>query len=118
MAGKIIVRTAEGLGNQLFMYANGYALSKKIQYELLVDDESSYFKKKNIRTYQLDNFNITADLCDDNLKFNTSLRDLKRKFMKKIDKFGNKKKFLIEIKDQQKKTKFLRYDTQYLSKLE
>ncbi len=26
---KVVVRIAEGLGNQLFMYANAYTLSKK-----------------------------------------------------------------------------------------
>lgn len=46
MNNKIIVRIAEGLGNQIFMYANGYALSKKINYELLIDNESGYLKKK------------------------------------------------------------------------
>ena len=30
MEKKLIVRIAEGLGNQLFMYANGYALSKDL----------------------------------------------------------------------------------------
>lgn len=29
MTDKLIVRIAEGLGNQLFMYAHAYALSKK-----------------------------------------------------------------------------------------
>ena len=29
MNKKLIVRIAEGLGNQLFMYANAYAFSKK-----------------------------------------------------------------------------------------
>ena len=33
---KIIVRIAEGLGNQLFMYANAFALSKKINYNFFV----------------------------------------------------------------------------------
>ena len=44
---KIIVRIAEGLGNQLFMYANGLALSKRNQASLYIDDESGFFKKKN-----------------------------------------------------------------------
>jgi hypothetical protein len=29
MKKKIIVKISEGLGNQLFMYANAYAISKK-----------------------------------------------------------------------------------------
>lgn len=29
MKNKLIVRMAEGLGNQLFMYAHAYCLSKK-----------------------------------------------------------------------------------------
>ena len=30
MKKKIIVKISEGLGNQLFMYANAFSLSKKI----------------------------------------------------------------------------------------
>ena len=50
MTKKIIVRIAEGLGNQLFMYANSLSLSKKINYNLFIDNESGYFQKKNIRS--------------------------------------------------------------------
>jgi len=40
MEKKLIVRIAEGLGNQLFMYANSYALSKELDYNMYVDDKS------------------------------------------------------------------------------
>tara|TARA_B100000795_G_C22751090_1_gene419460 strand:- start:684 stop:857 length:174 start_codon:yes stop_codon:yes gene_type:complete len=43
---KVIVRVAEGLGNQLFMYANGLALAKKNAATLYIDNESGFFKKK------------------------------------------------------------------------
>ena len=57
---KIVVRIAEGLGNQLFMYANAYALSQTYNYELLIDNTSGYFQTKNkIRNYELDNFLIS-----------------------------------------------------------
>ena len=46
MKNKLIVRIAEGLGNQLFMYAHAYSLSKKINYDLYIDNTSGYFKKK------------------------------------------------------------------------
>ena len=46
MKNKLIVRIAEGLGNQLFMYAHAYCLSKKINYDLYIDNTSGYFKKK------------------------------------------------------------------------
>ena len=47
---KVVVRIAEGLGNQLFMYANAYTLSKKINYTLFTDSTSGYFKKKKSDT--------------------------------------------------------------------
>ena len=40
MGKKIIVRIAEGIGNQLFMYAHAYVLSKKINYDLYIDNTS------------------------------------------------------------------------------
>ena len=43
---KVIVRIAEGLGNQLFMYANALAIAKSNNATLYVDDESAFFKKK------------------------------------------------------------------------
>ena len=40
MNKKIIVRIAEGIGNQLFMYAHAYSLSKNIDYDLFIDNSS------------------------------------------------------------------------------
>ena len=50
MTKKIIVEIAEGLGNQLFMYAHAYAFSKKLGHELFVDSNSA-FKKLKIRSF-------------------------------------------------------------------
>ena len=99
MENKLIVRIAEGLGNQMFMYAHSYALSKKINYKLLIDNKSGYFKQKDIRSYQLHNFNISTDIADEYLLFNNHVKNFKRKFLIKIDKFKVRKKFLIEKKD-------------------
>ena len=46
MKKKLVVEIAEGIGNQLFMYAHAFSLAKKINYELLIDDTSGYSKKK------------------------------------------------------------------------
>ena len=46
MEKKLIVRIAEGLGNQLFMYANAYALSKDLNYTLYIDDKSGFIKTR------------------------------------------------------------------------
>ena len=46
MEKKLIVRIAEGLGNQLFMYANAYSIARDLGYDLLIDSKSGYFKKK------------------------------------------------------------------------
>ena len=74
MKNKLIVRIAEGLGNQLFMYAHAYSLSKKINYDLYIDNTSGYFKKKNqVRSYELDKFYIDHNLPDKKYKFDTFL---------------------------------------------
>ena len=79
MNKKLIVRISEGLGNQLFMYANAYSLSKKIDYDLYVDNESSY-RTKNIRSYLLNNFKISANIASQNLMYNS----YKKIFLEKL----------------------------------
>ena len=107
---KIIVRIAEGLGNQLFMYANAYALSKKINYTLFTDTTSGYFKKKNqFRKNELFNFNISANEINSLFKYDNYLLDFKRKIQKKFDIFLYNKNFLIENIDRNKHTEYNNY---------
>ena len=66
----LVVRIGEGLGNQLFMYANAYCLSKKINYDLYIDNTSGYFKKKNqFRAFELDKFTITSKYTVPELRY-------------------------------------------------
>ncbi len=113
MSKKIIVRIAEGIGNQLFMYAHAYALSKKINYDLYIDNTSGYFQKKNIRSYELDKFNINTSLSDKKYRFDSFLLNLNRNLLKKIDTYKTNKSFLIESKDRNKITNY--YDTAKLN---
>lgn len=100
---KLIVRISEGLGNQLFMYANAYALSKKINYKLFVDNISAY-KKLKIRTFLLDKFNIDLNYATKDDVQDTFYKYLKYKYLKKIDFFYKKKSFLLEKKTSHKNT--------------
>ena len=61
---KVIVKISEGLGNQLFMFANAYSFSKKMGYDLYVDSKTAY-KKLKIRNFLLDNLMIDLDLADE-----------------------------------------------------
>ena len=96
----LIVEIAEGLGNQLFMYAHAYTLSKKLGYDLQIDNLSGFSKKKNkLRTHQkymLDHFNITQNLADTNNTYENSFKRIKKKFELISEKFKLKKKFIIE----------------------
>ena len=108
MNKRLIVRISEGLGNQLFMYANAYSLSKKIDYDLFVDNESSY-TGKNIRSYLLNNFEISANIATQDLKFNSFKKNFFRKIKIHVDKLKNNKEFLIEKKLLDKKTSYYDY---------
>tara|TARA_S200000501_G_scaffold102608_1_gene96127 strand:- start:231 stop:1136 length:906 start_codon:yes stop_codon:yes gene_type:complete len=103
----LTVRLAQGIGNQLFMYANAYSLSKSYNYQLFIDNTSGYFKKKDqLRTYELNNFLLEENLATSDLKFDTYSKNLKRKILIKLDKFRNYRSFILEKKDANKKTFF------------
>ena len=102
----LIVRIAEGLGNQLFMYANAYSISKKFGYNLYIDNESGFSKNKRSRSYNLNFFNIPEQVCPEQFKFNNYIKNFKRKSLKFIDNFISNKKFIIEKIDKNKQTQF------------
>jgi len=105
---KLVVRISEGLGNQLFMYANAYSLSKKLGYDLFVDNLSAY-KKVKIRSFLLDQFKIESKFISQSELPNNLFDYLIHKIKKKTDTFRNKKKFIIEKKYSEKRTKYEDY---------
>ena len=44
---KIILRCSNGLGNQMFLYAFAFALSKKLKRTLYIDAKSAFIKRIN-----------------------------------------------------------------------
>ncbi len=105
---KLIVKISEGLGNQLFMYANAFAFSKKQNYDLYIDAKSTY-KKLKIRSFLLDKFEISLKYADPEDIPDTFNKYLHHKIDSKIDFFRSKKKFLFEKKDKNKQTKYIDY---------
>ena len=100
---KIIVQISEGLGNQLFMYAHAYALSKKLNYYLHIDNLTAYRRKKNLlrihQKYMLHYFNIENSLIHNDLFINYFFSNFLRKILLFVDKFRFKKNFFIEFKE-------------------
>ena len=105
----IIIRLSGGLGNQMFQYALGRAISIKNNTELAVDISSflKTDKKQTPRTFKLTHFNIKAKISDtsDFEKINipnasdySFLGKLKKKLfrLKEFNKPIHKKKFIIE----------------------
>ena len=102
----IIAKISEGLGNQLFMYANAYAISKKFDFNLCLDPYSGYYKN-NVRSFMLNNFNISSEVAPSDWIFSNNYRNLIKKLKIKFDFFKKKKSFLFESKDKNKLTKYI-----------
>ena len=106
MDRKTIIRISNELGNQMFMYASAYGISKKLNRNLLIDNESAFKSRKNISKYGLYNFNISSSIVSNKYKFLGLAGYLKRKLFKKVDKILFSKKFFLEIKNKEKITEY------------
>ena len=117
MSKNLIIKISNGFGNQMFLYASAYAFSKKLGYNLLIDDETGIeqnLKKRNKNKhktwkpkYELGIFKLRSNVADDKYK----LGYLKRKYLKFLDRFYLRKKFLIEERNKNKSTL---YSNKYL----
>ena len=111
---KLCVEISENLGNQMFMYAHAYALSKKLNRELYIDNESAYLTKKSVGSYKLDRFNISSKIIENQYKFLSIFQYLKKKYFTKLDYFKKNKIFYKEKLGVDKKTHY--YNEQDLDK--
>ena len=71
----------------MFMYAHAYALSKQLNRELYIDNESAYLTKKRVGSYKLDRFNISSKIIENKYKFLSFFQYLKKKIYFKIRLF-------------------------------
>ena len=55
----VVVKISDGFGNQLFQYAFGYALSRKLNTKLILD--ATVLDNHPTRNYELDKLNIKAE---------------------------------------------------------
>jgi len=106
MKNKLIVRLSNEVGNQMFMYASAYSISKELKKNLYIDNETAFLSKKNISKFALNSFEITSEMAPDNLKFKNLSGYIKRKFLIKTEAFRKRKMFYIEKKNKDKITKF------------
>ena len=106
MEEKLIIRLSNNIGNQMFMFAAGYATSKILKRKFYFDNLSSYKSRKNIYTYALDGFEIPDNITSSGGNFMNISGYLRRKIKKKIDPFFKNKSFILEKYQQNKETEF------------
>ena len=98
MKKKIITKISEGLGNQLFMYANSYSLSRVNNFNHYIDTLSGYYQSKHIQKFVLDRFNISANKASDKYIFENFYKNSLKKILIFFDIFNKNKKFFFEKK--------------------
>ena len=60
MSNKLIIRLSNEMGNQMFMYASAYSISKELNRSLYIDDETAFLSKKSVSKFGLNLFNISS----------------------------------------------------------
>lgn len=82
----ITVRAKGGLGNQLFQYATGYSLAKRLGQKVSID--ISFFPNQTLRGYKLDKLNLDKTSFDE--KQSKKIKVLKNKYLNKALRMINK----------------------------
>ena len=77
----ITIRAKGGLGNQLFQYATGYAMSKRLEQKMSID--TSFYPKQTLRGYKLDKLLIDSKVTISNEQ-NIKINILKSKYLNKL----------------------------------
>lgn len=86
----VISKLAGGLGNQMFQYACGYAVARRLQATLLLDTTFLKLKPDNanytLRDFELDVFRLRADLASSELTapYISNQRSLLQRVMRKL----------------------------------
>ncbi len=80
----IVVRVQGGLGNQMFQYAAGRALAKRLNLDLVLDLDWFIGREEDFLQYSLDNFNVC---CLTRKKFTFVPRIIRRILFLVLDKF-------------------------------
>lgn len=88
----ITVRAKGGLGNQLFQYATGYSLAKRLGQRLSID--ISFFPQQTLRGYKLDKLNLDDASINDCQS--AKIKILKNKYLNKILRQLNKSVIHVE----------------------
>jgi len=86
----IITKLKGGMGNQMFQYALGRALSLKYGVPLKLDIEEYSIKNKVERHYDLDLFNISAEVAQINEIPKSHRNIIKNRFLIKINSIMNR----------------------------
>ena len=98
----VIMRIKGGLGNQLFQYAAGYSLAKRLGQELLID--SSFYPTQALRGYKLPFLAIDYTTQVEQLPINFRIE--KNKYINKlfrildVRKFGINNQYLLETRSE------------------
>lgn len=98
----VIISIKGGLGNQLFQYAAGYALSKRLGQDFAIDN--TFFPHQTLRGYKLGSLCIDAEVfykeetIDLHIMKNRYVQALRRKLHRTIGHCSNNTTYLLETK--------------------
>lgn len=98
----IIVRFFGGIGNQLFIYAMGKSISKKLGYPLKLDIFSGFVNDSYEYSYNLERFNLKAQIASNYESYLTFLGRYRRRFYIILSKYFNLF-FTYHLREREKK---------------
>src|SRR5210317_2028772 len=94
----LVLVIAGGIGNQLFMYAFAKRLAKVNGARLLIDIDSRFAKDSYQQIYQLDKYNISADIAPPEMQYYKKWGGIQRNLYLKINSLlpFNKRWIILE----------------------